>query len=173
MVVLADLTVVDPAAAKEITGTPDDDWLTGTPTADRIRGLAGNDNITGDKGDDWLFGGEDDDNFDWVGGDGHDRIDGGVNNGLPDQLVITAGKRLRLHFDALDQGPEKTPKGALQVIGLKRVENIFTSATAADDWLRLRQTKERRSQNRSLPASVMTGSRRVQGSALRAHSEKS
>jgi Ca2+-binding RTX toxin-like protein len=129
-----------PLAAKPITGTPNGDVLTGTPWPDSIRGLAGRDSITGGKGDDWLFGGEDSDTFRWANGDGHDRINGGAHEDfLFDQLIIEAGANLRLHFDALGKGPAVTPKGRLQVISLKNVEQIIISGTlsgaSADDRL--------------------------------------
>src|SRR3954454_8846108 len=121
-----------PAPARTITGTSGDDVLVGTPSADRVHGLAGSDDITGGKGDDRLFGGGGFDTFRWTRGDGYDQVDGGADS---DVLEIEAGRRLRLHLNALGDGPKRPAKGGLQVIGLKRVEEIRVVGTDRGDGL--------------------------------------
>jgi hypothetical protein len=124
-------------AADPITGTPEDDVLTGTPRRDTIRALAGHDDITGRRGDDRLFGEEGIDTFHWRNGDGHDRINGGPQDegSFADQLVIEAGRHLRLHLDALGAGPETLARGDLQVIGIKGIEEIGVVGTDRGDRL--------------------------------------
>jgi Ca2+-binding RTX toxin-like protein len=133
--VVAVLAAARPASAKVITGTPENDVLRGTGTADRIRGLTGDDDITGGRGDDWLFGDEGDDTFRWRNGDGRDRVDGGP--GGFDTLLVDAGKRLRLHLDALGAGagPEAAAGNGPQVIGVKDVEQVSIVGTRGADRL--------------------------------------
>ena len=105
-VVLAALAAT--AAAKDTTGTPDDDFLDGTPQSDRIAGLAGhdeilgragNDSLDGGDGNDELFGGAGEDVAD--GGEGDDQIDGRGGN---DTLTGGPGRDLYLYYASVDNG---------------------------------------------------------------------
>lgn len=99
-----------PGIAKDITGTPGDDFLDGTPEADRIQALGGHDEILaragddvldGGDGNDELFGGDGDDTAD--GGDGNDQLDGRGGN---DTLTGGPGRDIFLYYARVDNGDD-------------------------------------------------------------------
>jgi Ca2+-binding RTX toxin-like protein len=98
------------AAAKDISGTPGDDFLDGTPQADHVVGLGGHDEILARAGDDLLDGGEGNDEL--FGGDGNDVADGGAGNdqidgrGGNDTLTGGPGRDLYLYYARVDNGDD-------------------------------------------------------------------
>ena len=96
------------AGAKDVSGTPDDDFLDGTPQLDRIAGLGGHDEILARAGDDLLDGGDGNDEL--FGGDGNDVADGGEGNdqidgrGGNDTLTGGPGRDLYLYYARVDNG---------------------------------------------------------------------
>jgi Ca2+-binding RTX toxin-like protein len=98
------------AGAKDISGTPGDDFLDGTPEADRIEGLGGNDEILARAGDDLLDGGDGNDEL--FGGAGDDVADGGEGNdqidgrGGDDTLTGGPGRDLFLYYARVDNGDD-------------------------------------------------------------------
>ena len=98
------------ASAKDISGTPGNDFLDGTPQADRIEAFGGHDEILARAGDDLLRGGDGNDEL--FGGDGDDTADGGEGNdqidgrGGNDTLTGGPGRDLFFSYARVDNGDD-------------------------------------------------------------------
>ena len=98
------------ASAKDISGTPGNDFLDGTPQADRIEAFGGHDEILARAGDDLLRGGDGNDEL--FGGDGDDTAEGGEGNdqidgrGGNDTLTGGPGRDLFFYYARVDNGDD-------------------------------------------------------------------